>query len=272
MTTITSELQISVVRYSFFNTPKGTLRYAEHSPATFCEEKQICNCTRSVAERPAGKPSAVQQYIEIRQDLGDYRFELRLGHGAPWFTFRWRGPEEGWTYKAEPERAHAYFTSDVNHARNLLHAEITVPGYGLVDHFFGDVFFGNKVDTSTLMNGHSPSKVIDLAKIPENQVWTHACNWGKEAITPFKECEETNRWRAIKKEVDAMAVKAAEYNRDLASTVDGIRLQVMDDEALLGRVLLARDWFASILRNLKKTEMWRACDEVNAMTEKKGRR
>lgn len=263
-----TKLSISVMRDSFFGTSKGTLRYAEHSPAMPCEEKQICNCTRSVAERPLGEPDQVQQTIKFEEGLGDYAFELSLGHLGPWFTFRWRGPEKGWNYKAEPEWAHAYFMS----GPGRLNIEITVPGYGLTDHFFGHVFFGNRVDVSALMNGHSPSRIVDLSKVPDDQVWAHMCNWGVEAVSPFVEGEETRRWREVKKEIDEIASAAEGYNRDLPFTVDGIRLRVMDDEPLLRRVVLARDWFVSSLRRLKDTEMWRACDEANNRTERKSRR
>lgn len=265
-------MSVRTERYSFYNTPNGILRYSEHSPETFHADKQLCNCTKNVAGRPAGKPSSIQQYIKFEQDRGRYAFELSLDcRGFPWFIFRWKAEADGWKFKDrfrdKSGMSQAYFMSDVNGHKGNLSIQIDVPGYGRTDCFFGNLYFGNKVDISTLMNGHSPSRIVDLRSIPDDQVWAHNCNFGKEAVMPLPECFETGQWRDVKKAVDAISRSAAAYNQDFVSTMDGLRLQVWDDVPMLSRVALARDWFMHVLDNLRKTEMFRACDDVNQRTQ-----
>lgn len=273
MITSAERLAVRIERYSFYNTPEGILRYAEHCPETFHPDKQICNCTKNVIERPPGKPKSVQQYIKFKKDLGRYAFELSLDdRGFPWFVFRWKAVASGWKHKdrlrKESGMSHAYFMSDVNGHKGNFNVEVELPGYGNTDCFFGHIYFGNKVDISTLMNGHSPSRIVELSKISDRQVWAHNCNWGREAVMPLQECPETVQWRDVKKAVDAISRSSAAYNQDLASSVEGLRLQVWEDSPMINQVVQARDWFVYILDNLKDTEMFRACDDVNQRTKK----
>ncbi len=274
MQDIQGRLSVRTERYSFYRIPNGTLRFAEHSPETFHPDKQLCNCTKNVSERPSGKPDSIQQYIKFEQNLGRYTFELSLDdRGFPWFKFWWKAPAIGWKFKDtlrdKSGMSQAYFMSDVNDYKGNIKVQVDIPGYGLTDCFFGNVYFGNKVDISTLMNGHSPSRIIDLQKIPDDQVWAHGCNWGREAMIPFSECPETDRWRHVKEEIDTISRRAAAYNQDLVSTVDGLRLQVWDDSPMINRVVLARDWFVHVLDNLNDTEMFRVCAEIDQRIEKR---
>lgn len=260
-------------RYSFYRTPKGTLRYAEHSPEMFHPDKQLCNCTKNVCERPPGDPNSVQQFIYFEQALGRYAFKLSLDYkGFPWFTYRWDGPTTGWKFKhslmeRESGKSQAYFMLDVNGHKGNINVQVDLPGYGRTDCFFGHIYFGNQADISTIMNGHSPSRIVDLKKVPDDQIWAHSCNFGHEAVSPFRKSTETEQWWEVKRAVDAISHSAAAYNQDLASSVDGIRLQVLDDDPMLNRVAMVSDWFVKVLDNLKTTEMFRACDEVYRKTD-----
>ena len=255
-------MSAAVVRHHLYNTPEGNLRYTEHSPVSIHEDKQICNCTRSVAEKPPGEPSEVQQSIEFKQDLGKYRFDLHLRDAdGPWFTLYW-GQEHPDRWK----ESHAYFMSDVNGVKNNLNAEIAVPGYGRTGYFFGRVYFGNQVDTSRFMNGHAPSEIVDLSRIGPEQVWAHRWHW-PEAMVVFRESEETRGWRQVKREVDRIVALAKAYNEDLASSVYDLRGRIEADQELLGLVSSCRDWFVFILDHLKTTELYRACDEVERSTK-----
>lgn len=264
-------MAVRIERYSFYNTSHGILRYAEHCPETFHEDMQICNCTKNVSEKPTGKPDSVQQYIKFEQNLGRYAFELSLNdRGFPWFIYRWKGPATGWKFKDrlrdKSEISQAYFMADVNGHKGNISIQVDIPGYGYVDCFFGHLYFGNKADISTIMNGHSPSRIVDLRKIPEDQVWAHNCNFGLEAVCALRECPETDQWREMKQAIDAVSRSAVTYTNDIESAVDGLRLQVWDDVPMINRVALTRDWFAHVLDNLAKTEMFRACDDVNKRT------
>lgn len=262
-------LSVAVVRHLFYRTNEGSLRYTEHSPTSVHEDRQVCNCTKSVAERPLGKPNEVQQSIELKQDLGKYRFELLLRDGCdPWFTFRWGEQHSDPVLRFKND--HAYFISNVNGVKNNLNAEIAVPGYGRTGCFFGRIYFGNQVDTSRFMNGHAPSEIVDLSKIGPEQVWAHKWFW-PEAIAFFGECEETRKWREVKRDVDALASLAEVYNKDLVSSVYDLRGRIEVDQELLGLVSTSRDWFVSILDNLKTTELYRACDEAEQAHERRQR-
>ncbi len=246
-------MSVTVIRNHYYRTPKGTLLYAEHSPVSIRHGKQICNCTKSVAERPSGQPNEIQQDIRVEQDLGTHRIDLHFrGLDSPWFTFR----KDDW---------HAYFIS----GNRGLSIEIMLPGYGLTDCFFGHVYFGNKVDTNQLMNGHSPSRIVDLSVITPDQVWAHECNWGREAVAIFRESSETEKWREVKGKLDVIGIAAGAYNRDLESSVYGLRSRIETDEAFLVGVTSIRDWFVSVLLDLKTTEMFRACNEVSRRTHNK---
>lgn len=252
-----STAQISVVRHSFFRAPGGTLRYTEHSPESFEHERQICNCTRSISEKPEGTPHQVSQQIKCRDLIGDYLFEVSLdAKGMLWFKF-----SQG--------DFHAYFMTNVNGVMNSLNIEIILPKYGHTGCFFGRVYFGNKIDTSRFMNGGWPSKAVDLNLMTPKTVWAHYCSMGEEAVVKFRDLPEAEEWRSAKTLLDEISKVGSRLAGDQTSTVDGIRIQALDDPSLVGYIATVRDWFHSILKKLKTTEMFRACAEAYTISEER---
>lgn len=250
---------LQVTRRNFFSMREGTLRFTEHSPEMIEHEDFQCNCTKNTVLRPPGEPDQITQDIAFTEETKDYRLNFSIP--ALWYNFKF-GPEIKVKWTEKPERSHAYFMFDRNNIKNSIGIEITLPGYGRVDCFFGNLYFGNKVDIGTLMNGHSPSRIVKLDKIGPNQVWAHGCNFGKEAMGFLRECAETNRWRQAKDDVKEMEAIAAPFNADLKSPVEALRQNVEGQADLAALAHSTGRWLWSIVANLKQTELFRCCDEV----------
>lgn len=268
-------MTIHVVRYSFFRTREGTLRFTEHSPHHVEKEGHLCNCTRQVNERPSGEPDEVQQAVILEEAVNGYRSEITLSDFSPGnpslssvsCRLGW-GPKLVLRHHHRPEESHAYFTFAVNGGKNSLRIEITLPGYGLTDCFFGNVCFGNDVDTSRFVNGHSPSKIVRLDEIGADQVWAHDCAWGAEAMDFFRECDETELWRRAKRDAETITALVAPYGTDCRAPVERLRSQAESNPDLVGTARRLRDWFQHAVVRLKVTELFRVCAGVDSKARK----
>ena len=254
-------MNVQIDRINWFPPDKGQhVRYIEHSPRVDECDHSVCNCTKNVKERPEGEPISINQHILFKTD----GCELLLYSGTFWFTFRWPTPQGVTWIHEEEKRPHAYFMFNKNHVRS----EITVPGYGRVDHFFGDIFFGNNVDISTLMNGHAPSNIVQLDKIQTDQVWAHNCHWGDEYMEFLNENSETSGWRQMIKDAEEVKKKTDWFLVDTIPSVDELRSKVELDTELLQLVSKMHDWLKDmILKNLQSTELYRCCDLVEKTSE-----
>lgn len=245
-------MNISVGRYSFFSTPQGTLRYSETSPPQPHEEHQVCNCTRSVAERPAGTPSEVKQSIHLQLAEGEDT-ELQCSPEALYFTWRWK---EEVPMGVHP---HAYFW--IYPKTSSIQIELSHRGYGLVDCFFGRLYFGNKIDISRFYNGHSPSELVNLNKLTPEDVWCHCCSFGVEAMRIFEHSEEKEFWQ----ELMARARNAGAYTDALLEqtrfSVDEIRVAA-EAPILLDFARWAYPKLNDLRKRLTETELFRYGDAV----------
>jgi len=187
-------MTLQVTRYSFFKTIEGTLRFTEHVPPKAECDHPICNCTKNVSTRPIGTPSEVTQSIRLTPlQLGRLSTEFGLENG--WLTFRWEMTPEDIAkciYDADRRDPHAYFMFNPN--QRSVRLEIMVPGYGLTDYFFADLYLGNEIDVSRFINGHSPSKIVNLAGCSHTDLWLHKCNWGVERVRVLSN-GEADAWR-----------------------------------------------------------------------------
>jgi len=247
-------MNAKVERYLWFKREDGmNLRYSETSPHEEHEDNQICNCTREVAVRPEGKPRSVRQICEFTEKIGDRSVQFRLPDNV---IYRWDDPEL--------ERPHAYFDFDCNGHENCLSVEVAKKGCGSVDCFFGHVFFGNKVDTSTLMNGHAPSRVVRLEDLKQDDVWAHDCCWGMEAVAVFK--EEAEFWRHIKSRMSVVRELYAPYANDHEISVDELRTR-LQFHVDLGEMVkgIALD-LGGVLDRLEETELFKVCHALEKDT------
>ena len=194
-------LSIEAIRYSFFRPPGHggrTLRFEERSPEGPCEEGQLCICTEAVRERPPGFPVEVKQEILATGTLPDglRARHILVGNYAPWFTFEWGEA----TVRKQPE--HAFFI--FGRMNNCLRVEVTMPGYGPTNCFFGNLFFGPNVDTSKLMNHHMPSRIVKTAEIAPRRLWVHECIFGGEAMSFLPDGKEADFWWDLKGQVEVI--------------------------------------------------------------------
>lgn len=245
-------LEVEVVRREFFQGSRGTLTYVESAPPApaAAHEHQVCNCTREVATRPVGSPFETKVSVMMKQSGRERDFSVTLGE-SPWYTFRWG-------------ESHAYFIA----GKNELRAQISLPGQGLADYLFGHLYFGRTVDTSTMMNGHSPSRIVDLGKLAPTDVWIHGCSWGKEAVAHITDEAEKAKWWEIRLILDRTHELSVRYEKS-TEPVDRIREQVIRDEKLTGMVAYTRDWFLHVLDHLHETNFYRAADQVEKESRKR---
>jgi hypothetical protein len=198
-------------------------RFTEHAPPKAECDHPICHCTANVCVRPAGEPSSVNQYIYLTPlQLGKLRTEFDLSNG--WLTFRWDiTPEEikRCIYERESDKhdPHAYFM--FHPGQRSVNIEMMVPGYGLTDYFFADLYMGKKIDTSKFINGHSPSDKVNLSgsahqlslsPISDEDLWLYRCGWGVEAMRFLSAGEEADQWRQTILRMERLYQLMAQYS------------------------------------------------------------
>ena len=240
----------------FFQSPLGYLRYSENSPVKEECDHQICNCTKAVVDRPVGEPHQKQQYIEFIEKDKDYIYEVGLAGTGCNFTLRW--PGEVWDEDHKwCSKNHAYYWFNSN---GMIQIEIIKEGYGDTNCFFSHVFRGNVVDTSTFFNGHSNSRIVDLTKLRDDEIWAHYCGFGSEAQCSFRKCDETAEWQKIYEIQEEIADVARTFDQDFESSVDKIRADVEGSVQMLADAQYLCRWFSWVTKNLEKTEMFRCGD------------
>ena len=261
-------MSVSVCRdYYYEGSDGGVLIHPEYSPARAVCARQKCNCTKIVHDKPEGDPSDVAQRLELARAVEDYDLSVLLRNGLSRFLFC-RGDEQ------------ARFQPDVNGVQNELSVQLTssttlsaasgikMADYSSVGCLLGRIYFGNSVDTSQLLNGYSPSRIVDLKALSPNDIWAHACVFGAEAMRVFRPCEETDGWWQTKSAMDEIARRASGYMADLASPVGEVRDRILMDRAFLASVSAVADWLHDdVLRDPKATEMFRCCDEARTDAE-----
>lgn len=254
-------MQVKVKRNSFFRQAKGaTLRFTETSPPEEDQhDHQLCNCTKNVCVRPDGEPEQVNQSLVIEQQMGDRRLSLEIYGGKIHINFYWPDAE------AREKKAHAYFWHHPN--PNRFQIEIIKPGYGGTGCFFGSLCFGNDIDISRLMNGHAPSRIIDLAKIGDDEVWAHECSWGTEAMATFDPTNaETGFWMELHKDCSQLEARLADKVADVSTPVDELRAVFEEDRELLDFAQARSSQLSDILDRLDDTVLFKCCDDVYCRT------
>lgn len=245
---------ITVERHSFFRSAPDyhNYRFSEVAPECVHKKSMECGCTSSVDVRPDGKPHQVNQEVILSHDShGPVSFRF----SSLWLTFGDMGRD-----------GHSYFRfSPTEHS---VHVEITLPGYGYVGYFFVHLHMGQKIDTSNLMNGHSPSRVINLDAIGPTDLWMHDCNFGDEAFKTLDECAETEMWREIFSDVQNIRFHASKYLTDEITPVSVIRTLAEADSKLIDTAdsVASRLW--PIASELEKTELFHVGDELHRRVHK----
>ena len=244
---VSSPTNISVKRRNFYHGPNQSLLFREDSPPEDHEHKHTgCNCTKMVSTKPEGKPDTQDQEFYFLSE----GFEFPLTSGA--VTFGRLGDPDG----------HAYFWYRLP-KETTIQVEITLPGYGLVDHFFATVLKGNKIDGSRLYMGHSSSKIFDPSKVDPNAIYVYGSGFGPEALRYFEDPKEIALWNETFRLVSFVQSRVAAYAEDYTTPVDVIRSRLEEDQSLLDACVATRELLAPIVTNLRKTELFRVGDEVD---------
>lgn len=237
---------VEIERLSFFAvTGGGMLRFAEHSPLGSGKEHHECGCTQNTDARPTGKPSRVTQTFRV----GDSRAHFRLSADASWLTFGEFGMDD-----------HTYFI--FSNGERSVKIETSLPGYGPTDYFFAHLYYGNQIDVSKFINGHSPSNVVDLAKIDGEQLWLHGCSWGDEAVRTLENRREIETWSETFRLVDTIANRARGLLSDVTSPVENLRARLAADDEISGAVDRVVNLIAPFVENPRNTELFRLGDEI----------
>lgn len=196
--------------------------------------------------RPEGKLDTQDQEFYFLSK--GFEFSLTRGH----VTFGQLGDPGG----------HAYFWYRLPKETSI-QVEITLQGYGNVDHFFANVLKGNAVDGSRLYMGHSPSKIFDPSKVDPNALYVYGSGWGPEALRYFEDPKEIALWNETFRLVSFVQSRVAVYAEDYTTPVDVIRSRLEEDQSLLDACVATRELLAPIAAKLKETELFRVGDEVD---------
>ena len=258
---------VRVDRFEFYHHSTGNLRFAEHIPLREEHDREICGCTRNVAERPKGKPDEVRNHVVVEiQDFGEHidlglatydltdnvlNFELAspLPHLDRGYKpknkdvlAQLKAMRDAWS-KTEKHHARFQFGTSEPHC----HVELTLLGYGLTDCFFANVYLGPEIDASRMMNGHSPSGVVDLSQIAPDDVWLHGCNFGAEAWMKLADAGgEGERWSWQRMLTQAVIIgrNSAHWARARGATVQGLH-----DEAAASPLIALAQSVAAMARD-----------------------
>jgi hypothetical protein len=243
---------ITLSRYSFFQDPgHQTLRFSEHSPGHEEGDHAVCNCTRNVTEKPEGDPTHVSQDVSFTREINGRQVEYRLTGQAIYLDAKKCEPGSRRLISFDDDHAAFDF-----HRPNTLNVYVPVPGHRL-GMFHAYLFLGNQIDISTLMNGHSPSRVVKLDKIGAEDLWLHECFWGHEGVTLFDQhSAETASWRALIRMAQDIHQRSAKLRTDLTTDVHVLRAAFESDQALCQDVYGLMDRVAVIRENIKQMEVF----------------
>ena len=241
-----------VERYSFYEDPTShqTLRYSEVAPPDPHEhEGAICGCTRAVLTKPVLIPREVKQRLNFISPM----FEFPINTGQ--VTFGRLGDPAG----------HAYFWFRLPRETSI-QIEITLPGYGVNNHFFATLMKGNACDSSRLFNGHSPSRAFDFTKMHPDMLYVYSCGIGGREALKLLQTPETSLWNSAFRLVAQAQERTRLLSQDCMSPVDWLRLQLEADPHLREAILATRELLAPVAANLRDTELFRLGDEVRRLT------
>lgn len=262
---------IKVTRSKIYHTINENLCFIESFPVTL-QPIHVCDCTQCINTQPVEKPIHTQQYFTYEKSTPKYNIkasllDLRL-------VFTWHTPNTnlqkeiyaipentGWFDSNKNPNSHAYFTLN----NNSIRFEITLPGYQLVDCFMGNIYFGNNIDISKLMNGHSQSKIIQLDKIDPDSIWCHSCSLGNESMKTFNNDNEETQWWNLKNDLLILKewVDLFEFDKRPVEELQKHLSTISEIPNIIENQIL---FLTHIIENLTQTELFRCGDYTNNLS------
>lgn len=253
---------ITLSRYSFLQNPgQQTIRFSEYSPGHEEEDHAICNCTRSVTERPEGDPTQVSQDITFTREIDGRQAEYRLVGQGLYIDATKHEPGARRLVSFGDDRSSFHFNQP-----NHLDVYIALPGY-LYGTFSAHLFLGNQIDISKLMNGHSPSRVVKLDQIGAEDLWLHKCFWGHEGIDFFDQrSDEAASWRDLIRTAQEIHRRSETLRTDLKTDVHALRAAVESDQVLCQMVYGLIDRAAVIRGTIEQMEVFGLASRLDQRT------
>jgi len=238
-------MKIKVEKVKFYKGENKHIRFIESTEENSCKDHFDCGCTETVKEKPITRLLSTSNIITAFINFGKYQIEF--GFDGCW-TIRW-------------EDKHAYFwvsDTDNMYSSNSIYIEIYKEGWNSVDYFFSRVFHGPHHRIDTLMNGHSPSRVINLNDISNEDLWIHECNWGKEHWLKFSDIDnrERSKWIEFLKITKILKNCISKFRPESEYSVSEIK-EILENEKGLSDILnKMTEFLISIVENLEETELF----------------
>lgn len=247
-------MRIEATKTSFYEGEHQHLKFIETTDTKECSHFG-CNCTKTVSEKPTTRLTSVQNSVDLYLKRGKYDISICLNNGA--YTFRW-------------DDKHAYFWMKYVDfykcwAEKGIQISISKNEWTPEDYFQSIMFLGPHVNISTLMNGHCPSRVVDLTKIKTDDIWIHGCgDRGKESIRTLSNHDESDNWRrVIETSANISNLIVHRFKPEAEYTVFEIKDAVSKQKNLEESINFCVDFFIKVLDNLESTELFKLTKEIN---------
>jgi hypothetical protein len=251
-------MNIEVTKYEFYEGEGQHLKYIDTTKKVKCEHSG-CNCTKIVSEKPTTRLKSRQIAIDAFLKRDKYDIEINLRNGN--HIFRWGDK-------------HAYFNmlyeGDYRpHKDKGIRIEIFKEGWSSVDYFFATMFLGQHVNISTLMNGHSPSRIIDLNDFGRDDIWLHGCCWGKESVKILGDYKESDMWRRVIETSANVTDWTSLFKPEADYTIQEIKEQVLKQNNVEESINFCVDFFVNVIDNLESTDLYKLSTMIKNETKKK---
>lgn len=251
-----------VERRSFYkNENSRLLKYFESSPEVECKDGD-CNCTASIKSRPSGVLDHVVQNIRYTGIYSGYNLDWSLNRDT-WFDLNFYWNEIKRPKNQRYLNPHASFCfNHVSSAGGKLNNSISIgicktPASSFKDlkiDLIANMYFGNKVDVSKLFNGHSSSKIVDLTKLSQEDVWLHY-SIGGEAMEVLPRSEESTMWKQIYKNASRVMEITSQHDDKEMSVLD-VRCDIVTNFELIGLIDGLKAKLTYVIDNLEDTQLY----------------
>lgn len=249
-------MNIEVTKVNFYENKGGSnLKFIDSTNHKECESHFECCCTKIAKEKPTSRLLSSSISIDAYMDkLDKYKVEIDLTRGS--FVFRW-------------DDKHAYFNmlydgdSYSNRKQKGINIEIYRKDWNCVDYFFAKMFLGNNIDISDFMNGHTPSHLVKLHEIKDDDIWLYDGRWTNEHMRFFdKSTTEWDNWRRSIETSANIKDSMSRFRPESEYTVQEIKHLVNSHKHLKEAVDFCVDWFTLVIEILTTTQLYKLQKEI----------
>ena len=246
-------MNINATKYSFYENDGPHLKYVETTKPQKHEcDHHICNCTKVVIEKPKTRLLSRKVCVDASLTKGKYNIEIDLSNGR--YTFKW-------------DDKHAYFTMLYDeiykcYSTKGISIELYKEGWSSVDYLFSTMFLGPHVNISNLMNGHAPSRIVDLNNFRRDDIWLHGCNCGREAYYILGNYNEKENWRRTIETSANIKNWLSIFRPEAEYSVQEIKTKVENEKHFKDAVDFCVDFFIYVLDNIESTDFYKLTSRI----------